>query len=134
MKDTKHKVVVSHIPFTFMKKEKFYIEREFYADWAKLLKDTVKSEVMICGHEHELEILEPGGERDLLGHPYTVVVGGDIKSQPPTYEIIYYAGTGFVCGEKSVAAVCLPTAKAKSLKERKSDYINKSEVVYYVIV
>ena len=118
VKDAKHKVVVSHIPFTFTKKEKFDIERELYAEWAKLLKDTVNPEVMICGHEHGLEISEPGDERDSLGHPCTVVVGGDVKSQPPTYEIIYYAGAGFVFGESDVTAV-FTDSKGKILKRTK---------------
>lgn len=105
LKDVKHRVVVSHIPFTFTKKEKFDIERELYAEWANLLKNTVKPGVMICGHEHGLEISAPGSEKDSLGHPCTVVVGGDLKSQPPTYEIIYYAGAGLVFGKNGITVV-----------------------------
>ena len=114
----KHRVVISHIPFTFSKKPKFDIERELYAEWAELLKEGVNPGVMICGHEHGLEVSKPGSERDSLGHPCTVVVGGDVKSQPPTYEIIYYAGAGFVFDESSVM-VAFTDCNGEVLEEMK---------------
>ncbi len=81
------RVVIVHNPFTFVNEAPFDIETELYRDWARLLKDRVRPDVMLCGHKHDLAVYEVGGEYDHLGQPCTLVIGG-------TYQDGYYAGAG----------------------------------------
>lgn len=76
----KYRLVISHVPFTFPKEEKIFdIERELYADWGSLLRDSVKPHLMISGHLHKCHISYPGDELDELGHPCPVVVGSALR-------------------------------------------------------
>lgn len=71
-----HRLVVCHIPFTFSKGvEPFDIEKELYAEWARLLREEIKPELMICGHRHLTEVWEVGGKNDVYGQACPVVVG-----------------------------------------------------------
>lgn len=70
-----NRVVICHNPFTRQLGDPFNIEEETYREWAKLLRDNVKPQVMICGHVHECYIDKVGCERDHLGQPCTVVAG-----------------------------------------------------------
>lgn len=72
-----HKLVICHSPFTYRQPEPFDIEEEIYTQWAQLLKEHVKPDVMICGHLHTCQVSEPGGKLDDRGQPCTVVVGAD---------------------------------------------------------
>lgn len=75
----KYKLVISHIPFTFKREGKLDIERELYSNWANLLKDNVKPNLMLSGHTHDFCISEEGSKFDDLGHPCTVVVGSYVN-------------------------------------------------------
>lgn len=75
----KYKVVVSHVPFTFKRREPFDIERELYSNWSKLIKDNIKPNFMICGHTHRACISKCGSEYDDLGQPCTIIVGSDVS-------------------------------------------------------
>lgn len=95
----KNRIVVVHNPFTQRNKsEKFAIEGELYAEWASVLRGTVKPDLMLCGHLHELAFHPVGCPEDHLGQPCPVVVGSDRKEG-------YSAGTGFVFGEHAIEAV-----------------------------
>lgn len=94
----KHRIVVVHNPFTRQIGGVFSIEKDIYTEWAALLKEHVKPELMICGHMHTLEINEPGCEVDHLGQPCTVVVGAKPGKD-------YYAGAGFVFKEDGVEVI-----------------------------
>lgn len=85
----KHKLVICHNPFT-MKLEgaKFDIENEIYTQWAKLLKENVKPDIMICGHTHTFEVSEIGSKLDNRGQPCTMVIGTQTDKK-------YYACAGF---------------------------------------
>ncbi len=85
----RHRIVICHIPFTAKKEPEFDIERELYAEWARLLKENVRPEVMLSGHDHLLSFQLPGCETDDLGHPCPVVVGAQPKGADG------YAGAGF---------------------------------------
>ena len=75
----KYKIILSHVPFTFKKKEqKFDIERELYSGWAKLIKDNIKPNLMLCGHTHRACVSRCGSEYDDLGQPCTIIVGSDV--------------------------------------------------------
>ncbi len=84
-----HKLIICHNPFTFQARPPFNIEKEIYSDWAKLLKENVKPDLMICGHLHRLQVFKAGSENDHLGQPCTVIVGSDNKPE-------FHAGCGLV--------------------------------------
>ena len=81
------RVVIAHNPFTYVNHPPFDIETDVYREWARLLKESVHPDVMLCGHKHELAVYEVGSEHDHLGQPCTLVIGG-------TYTDGYYAGAG----------------------------------------
>lgn len=72
-----YKMVISHVPFTFKKREDIFdIERELFSDWSTLLRENIKPDFMLCGHTHKICVSENGSEYDLLGQPCTIVVAG----------------------------------------------------------
>ena len=74
-----HRFVICHIPFTFVSENpEWAIERELYTGWANLLKETVRPDLMLCGHLHRSGISPVGGYLDHLGQPCTVIVGADV--------------------------------------------------------
>lgn len=96
-----HRVVVVHNPFTRRYEPPFNIEEDIYSEWARLLKEHIKPDLMICGHKHTLAINEPGCEYDALGQPCTVVVGATVKNGDEKNEA-YFAGTGFKFSDSSI--------------------------------
>jgi len=87
--DVKTRLVISHNPFTQRLEDPFYIEESIYREWASLLREHVKPDLMICGHTHEYGINHVGGHYDDLGQPCPVVVA----SEPQPERFI---GCGFV--------------------------------------
>jgi len=75
----KYKLVISHVPFTFPRYDPFDIEKPLFASWAKLMKDNIKPDIMLCGHIHRARVSECGSELDKLGHPCTVVTGSQLS-------------------------------------------------------
>lgn len=73
----KHKIVISHIPFTRRMEKPFDIEEEIYREWAKLLREEVKPDLMLCGHTHKLSIDTVGCDNDTYGQPCTVLIGSE---------------------------------------------------------
>lgn len=79
----KYRMVVCHIPFSYAdKNEKFNIEGELYEKWCRILKDTVKPDLMLCGHMHRCIVINPGDPLDNRGQPCPVVVG----TRPSNFE------------------------------------------------
>ena len=74
-KGVTNRVVICHNPFTRQLGDPFSIEADTYSEWATLLKEQVKPQVMICGHVHSCYVDEIGCERDHLGQPCPVVAG-----------------------------------------------------------
>ncbi|MBR5134367.1 MAG: hypothetical protein IKV35_02090, partial [Clostridia bacterium] len=73
----------------------FNIEREIYTEWATLLREHIKPDVMICGHVHELGVHEVGGDFDHLGQPCPMVVGARPDED-------YFAGCGYVFSDEGI--------------------------------
>ncbi len=94
--DVSHKIVIVHNPFTQRLEPPFNIEPEIFGNWAKLLKEHVKPDVMICGHLHALTVNRPGCEYDHLGQPCTVVVGSLPKEK-------YFAGCGYEFSQNGIS-------------------------------
>ena len=90
-----HRLVISHVPFTTRFEDPFNIEEDTYTEWARLLREEVKPDVMICGHVHQIGVWEVGGPKDSFGQPCAVVVG----SRP---EKERWLGCGFVFGKDDI--------------------------------
>ena len=76
-----HRLVICHIPFTYTKGvDPFDIEKELYAEWARLLREEIRPELMICGHRHQTEIWEVGGKMDSYGQACPVIIGSNPHS------------------------------------------------------
>ncbi len=108
-----HKVVISHVPFTHKMNPPFDIEEELYREWARLLRDDIKPEVMICGHIHCTEVWREGCERDTYGQACPVVIGGDIK-----YQENYFVGCGYEFSEDGTEVTFTDSNGAVKGKER----------------
>lgn len=89
------KLIISHNPFTYIPKPPFDIEKEIFGEWAKLLKENVKPDLMICGHIHGVYIKYEGEDFDNLGQPCPLVVGSDIKKD-------YFVGAGFTFNKDNI--------------------------------
>lgn len=83
------KLVISHNPFTEQLEHPFNIEKEIFTEWAKLLKEQIKPDLMLCGHTHECRINPVGCEKDHLGQPCPVVIAS-------TPEENRFIGGGFI--------------------------------------
>ena len=75
--DVKYRLIVSHVPFPL--KGNYSTEKELYTSWCSLIKETIKPDLMLCGHTHKSCIIEPGDERDTLGQPCAVIIGSAFK-------------------------------------------------------
>lgn len=104
--DVMRRIVLVHVPFTKKTKPQYDIEQEIYTEWADMLKNEIKPELMIVGHEHRLEIEYPGDDTDKYGHPCPIIVGSwvkypnDVKDYGCTYK-----GVGVIMENKMAKAV-----------------------------
>ncbi len=91
------KIIVAHNPFTRKYESPFNIEEETFSYWARLLKENVKPDIMICGHIHKFSVDKPGCENDALGQPCTIVVGSNVNKHKNEF-----AGSGFIFEKDSI--------------------------------
>ena len=75
----RHRVIICHNPFTIRYPEPFNIEPELFSQWAKLIGEGIRPDLMLCGHLHKTGVLKPGGEHDELGQPCDILLGSDMK-------------------------------------------------------
>ena len=85
-----NRLVVVHNPFTQTLEEPFDIEIETYTEWARLLREHIKPQMMICGHMHDAYISHVGDPTDHKGQPCPVVVASETHKERP------YVGGAFV--------------------------------------
>ena len=83
----KNRVVICHAPFTHAVNPSFTVEGEIYSEWARLLKEAVKPQVMICGHIHNTYVSYVGSQWDQLGQPCPVIVGS--QKNKKDFEVPY---------------------------------------------
>ena len=98
--DVEHKLIICHIPFSFINHPPFDIEQELYGEWCALLREHIKPEVMICGHTHKLSVSMPGDETDALGAPCPVVVASE-----PSLKAGTFIGGGFIFDNGTIRVV-----------------------------
>lgn len=111
-----YKLVICHVPFTRVYEAPFDIEKETYSKWAKLLKENIKPDVMICGHKHKKSVDEVGCELDGLGQPCTVVVASEPISTGNTGFMDKFTGAG-ICFENGKISVCFTSDDGKTKEE-----------------
>lgn len=78
-----NRLVIVHNPFTQTLEEPFDIEKETYTEWATLLREHVKPQLMICGHMHEAYVSHIGSPTDHKGQPCPVVVASERSKEGP---------------------------------------------------
>lgn len=101
--DVKHKLVICHIPFTYIQKPPFDIEQELYSEWTKLLREEIKPELILYGHMHATEIWRKGSDKDAYGQPCHAIVGSKpIKKEDGDHHFI---GCGITLGENEIDVV-----------------------------
>ncbi len=83
------RAVIVHDPFNRKHKEPFNIENDIYNTWTRLLKDHIKPDIMICGHEHKIALDMPGGDEDYRGQPCPVAIMSETDYKD------HFAGAGF---------------------------------------
>ena len=100
----RYRLVLCHVPFTQGFAEPFNIEIPLYTEWAKILKETVKPHLMLCGHLHICEVVRPGEPRDVKGQPCPVVVA----SRPSSFDgnTEGHIGTLITLNSDHVTVVC----------------------------
>ncbi len=106
--DVRHRVVLSHDPFSVKYEPPFNIEEELYRRLCALLKQHIAPQLMVCGHIHGLAVLEPGCPADHLGQPCRVVIGTD-----PSHDAQgrpHYIGTGFFFTNDGISFVFIDEA------------------------
>ena len=78
----KHRIIVSHIPFSYRDRgtEKgerpFDIEDDIYTDWAAVLKDRIHPDLSIAGHHHRCEVWPVGSEKNARSAGCPVLIAG----------------------------------------------------------
>jgi hypothetical protein len=83
----KYRMVVSHDPFTeYLPNRVTEEDLATYTEWARLLREYVKPDVMVCGHVHSAYITEVGDALDRLGQPCPVVVGSASGTSDKKYD------------------------------------------------
>ncbi len=93
--DIKTRLVIAHNPFTYQLEPPFDIEADIYREWASLLKEYIKPDLLICGHTHKKAIYPIGCDEDNLGQPCTVVIGAEpLKDR--------FIGCGFVINDDEI--------------------------------
>ncbi len=98
----RHRIILSHNPFTVAYPEPFNIEEDLYRQWCTMLK-AMSPELMISAHIHGLAVLNPGCKDDHLGQPCPLVIGTmpfhDEQGNP------HYIGTGFTFTPSGISYV-----------------------------
>lgn len=109
----KLKLIISHNPFTYLQEPPFDIEKEIFGEWAKLLKENVKPDLMISGHVHGVFFKNPGDDFDHLGQPCPLLIASDVKRAEN-----YYVGAGIEFCENETN-VTVTNSEGKTLQRRK---------------
>ena len=97
----KSKIIIAHDPFTeCIESHVSKDDMETYREWARLLREYIKPDAMICGHVHQAYITNIGDELDRLGQACPVVVssapGTKIYEKPLGLWVEnVYVGAGF---------------------------------------
>jgi predicted phosphodiesterase len=71
-----HRIVISHIPFSYIQPAPFNIEQDIYREWTRVMRDEIKPELLLYGHLHQTAIYAPGSDFDSYSlQPCPAIVG-----------------------------------------------------------
>lgn len=115
-RDVEYKLIICHVPFTRDDEDPFNIEVELFTEWASLIRENIKPDLMLCGHTHTLEISPVGGEYDHRGQPCPVIIGSkpiSIEGKPgfigcaltlegETAHVVFNCDSGTILTDESV--------------------------------
>ena len=94
--EAKYRLCICHIPFTYMDRKPFDIEDEIYCEWARLMREFAKPNLMLFGHNHVAEVWRKGCEKDTRGQACDAVIGGYPMFVGQQYSERGYVGTGIL--------------------------------------
>ena len=100
----KHRLVISHVAFTHICPPPFDIEQELYGEWARLIREHIKPDLLLYGHHHQVEISPVGSDFDHQGQACTAIIGSKPlkgKDGAPNH----FVGAGIVLREDGSARV-----------------------------
>ena len=80
-----NRIVICHNPFTHTPPPPFDIEIEVFSEWARLLRENVKPQIMMCGHTHKSYVTPVGGDLDHKGQPCPVIVASEVSADGTEY-------------------------------------------------
>ncbi|NLG81921.1 MAG: metallophosphoesterase [Bacilli bacterium] len=95
-----YKLVISHSPFTYTQKPPFDIEQERYTEWARILREDIRPDLMLCGHLHDTTVFFPGSEYDMKGQACPVVIGSNPCLKDKEKDI--FIGAAITLNEKKI--------------------------------
>lgn len=99
----KHRIVISHIPFMRKSVPPFDIEEDLYREWCACLKDYIKPNLAICGHEHKIDFGMPHKSNK---YPCPVIVGTKPVVLSEENQEFSYIGTGIKFLEEKIEVTC----------------------------
>jgi len=92
----KHKIVISHVPFSYIQKPPFDIEQELYRYWTELVSNKIKPELLLYGHTHVCKIYEPGSDFDA----YKLQTCPAVVGSQPNHKDGTFTGCAITLGEE----------------------------------
>ena len=82
----KYRLAVSHVDFTDVLPPPFDIEEELYGQWTGLLREYIRPDCLLFGHQHKNYVTLPGSARDRFGQSAPAIVTGvPSKNDPVDY-------------------------------------------------
>ena len=116
----KHRLVVCHLVFTNTYDPPFDIEQDIYGEWARLLREHIKPDLMLCGHEHHTGIYHKGCERDKKGQACPVIIGSRPRfANPEKGRPAGFDGCALTLNEDKTATVVFNSHEGNIIKEEK---------------
>lgn len=113
----KHKLVVCHLVFTNTYDPPFDIEQDIYGEWARLLREHIKPDLMLCGHEHHTGIYHKGCERDKKGQACPVIIGSRPRfANPEKGRPAGFDGCALTLNEDKTATVVFNSHEGNIIK------------------
>ncbi len=73
----KYKLVICHVPFFEDFRHPFNVDEEIFGYWTKLLRESVKPDLMYAGHHHRNLIRHIGNKHDYHNQPCPCVIGSN---------------------------------------------------------
>ena len=96
----RNRLVVCHINFSQKHNPPFDIEYDTYGEWCRLIREEIKPDAILNGHEHKEYVVPADSEGDLLHPGCPVIVGGIPVRQQGNRT---YSGTALVLSPGKIA-------------------------------